>query len=445
MKKIFFALAALALSLQLVNAQDFGQEVYVKSPDAAKKGLDKALAASKDPKKAAKVATWMALGKAYMDAQDASVGNIAVNVNEAMLSYAMKGEKAASESLVNLRGDSFKKYEFAAKNVYVDGNGTIKLIEVTKPVAEDALVKAVEAYKKAYEVDLKHSKEKDIVKALNDLKGRLSDAAFDRYMLSDNAGASYLFEQASAAIEGAPINGLDSLSVLYAGTMAHSDNNIARAESLFKKCIANNYYGEDGEVFARLAEIYMNDNREDEGVEILKSGFTKFPESQNILLNLINYYLKNGKNYDELFDLLAKAKKNDPQNASLYSVEGDLHLRNNDCESAVKSYKEALQINPKYISGLYGLANTYVQLAINLEEKFEKEPGSMSDDDFDKLHLEYLLNAIDANKKGYESSDDVEIQKAFLYEVKRLYFVIRNVKPEYMAEYEKYNEIYKAL
>ena len=56
MKKILIALAVL-LAVQVADAQ-------VKTPEAAKKTLTSAEAASKDAKKAAKVATWLKLANA---------------------------------------------------------------------------------------------------------------------------------------------------------------------------------------------------------------------------------------------------------------------------------------------------------------------------------------------------------------------------------------------
>ena len=67
MKKIIFALVVL-LSVQFANAQ-------VKPAATAKKAVESAQAASQDPKKAAKVATWLKLAKSYVDAYNSPKGN----------------------------------------------------------------------------------------------------------------------------------------------------------------------------------------------------------------------------------------------------------------------------------------------------------------------------------------------------------------------------------
>ena len=67
MKKILIALAVL-LSVQVADAQ-------VKSPADSKKAVEAAEAASQNPKKAVKVATWTKLAGAYVEAFNAPAGN----------------------------------------------------------------------------------------------------------------------------------------------------------------------------------------------------------------------------------------------------------------------------------------------------------------------------------------------------------------------------------
>ena len=52
----------------------------------------------------------------------------------------------------------------------------------------------------------------------------------------------------------------------------------------------------------------------------------KFPQSQGVLIGLINYYINSGENTDRLFELISAAKSNEPNNASLYYVEGNVNL-----------------------------------------------------------------------------------------------------------------------
>ena len=76
MKRILIALA-LVLSVQVASAQA--------TADAARKAIDKARVATENPKKVDKVATWLALGKAYMGAYNQPTVQVLRNSSKAEL------------------------------------------------------------------------------------------------------------------------------------------------------------------------------------------------------------------------------------------------------------------------------------------------------------------------------------------------------------------------
>ena len=154
MKRILIALAVL-LSVQVADAQ-------TKTPEVAKKAVEAADAAAQNPKKATKVATWLKLATSYMDAYNAPIGNAWVGASKQELSLLMAGQKPVSVENVVIEGQPFSKEVYADKELYFNQAGQLIIIKVTKPVIEDALAKAIDAYEKAYEVDVKKTKVKDI-------------------------------------------------------------------------------------------------------------------------------------------------------------------------------------------------------------------------------------------------------------------------------------------
>ena len=101
MKRILIALAMLA-AVQVAVAQ-------VKSPDAAGKAVAKAETAANDAKKATKVATWITLGKAYMDAYNAPAGSAWVGAARQELTLLMGADKPQGEQQVELNGTPYIK------------------------------------------------------------------------------------------------------------------------------------------------------------------------------------------------------------------------------------------------------------------------------------------------------------------------------------------------
>ena len=346
MKKILLALAVLA-SMQVANAQ-------VKSAADAKKAVEAAEAAASNEKKAIKTATWIKLGQEYVKAYDAPTGNIIPGSSKTELALMMGSEKPVSTEAVEIQGTPYTKEVYADKNLYFNANGQLAVIEVTKPVYADALEKAIAAYQKAYDLDASHAKSKDIAAAFDLIGQKYNTEAYNKYTLGDLASASKYFEKAAEVEALAPLSKIDTTSIYNAGFTAWATKDMSKAKELFEKCYNLGYYYEGGEVFAKLADVDTLNTK-----KYLEEGFEKFPQSQSILIGLINYYLKSNESTDRLFELLDKAKANEPNNASLFYVEGNIRSQLGDTENAVKAYRKCAEINPEYEYGFIGEGTMY--------------------------------------------------------------------------------------
>ena len=444
MKKILIALAVM-FAVQLADAQ-------VKTPEAAQKALDGAIAASQDAKKATKVATWLKLATSYMDAYNAPAGSAWLGASKQELKLLMANEKVKKTENVVLGGEPCTKEVYANKNFYYNAQGQLIMIEVTKPVVENALDGALKAYAKAYEVDVKQTKIKDILAGIENINKKYLDEGMNKYMLEDLAAASALFGKSAEAAATAPLSKVDTTALYNAGFTAWMVKDYANAEAYFNKCLAVNYYYEDGEVFAKLADIYTNTEKKTEARDILEKGFTMFPQSQSILIGLINYYLTNNEDPNRLFELIALAKKNEPNNASLYYVEGNIYneLRQADPEKAeeyiakaVAAYDACAGISAEYEFGYIGKGIMYYNIAIELQEKAANE---LDDAKWSALNDQFtaaLKNAREPFENAYNVSKDDALRVNIAEYLKNIYYRFSSEGPEYEAGYKKYNEVVK--
>ena len=444
MKKILIALAVM-LAVQVADAQ-------VKTPEAAKKSLDGAVAVSKDAKKATKVATWLKLATAYMDAYNAPAGAVWLGASKQELQLIMGNQKPSSVSQVNLGGEPCTKEEYRDKEFYFNQNGQLVMINVTKPVVADALDGAHNAYAKAYEVDLKKSKTKDIVAGLENVAKKYLDEGMNKYMLDDYAGASVLFEKSAAAAATAPLSRIDTTALYNAGFTAWMVKDYPRAKKFFEECLAAGYYYEGGEVFAKLADINSNLGDKEASRDVLEAGFTKFPQSQSILIGLINYYLTNNEDPNRLFELIGLAKKNEPDNASLYYVEGNVYneLRQADpakadeyLAKAVEAYDACAGINAAYEFGYIGKGIMYYNIAIELQDKAANELDDAKWAALNEQFTQALKNALDPFEKAYNISKDDSLRVNVAEYLKNIYYRFSSDGPEFEAGYKKYNEVVK--
>ena len=436
MKKILIALAVL-LSVQVADAQ-------TKTPEAAKKAVESAEVAAANPKKAAKLATWTKLASAYMDAYNAPAGAAWLGASKQELQILMGNQKPISTENVVVAGDQLVKEVYADKEFYYNVNGQLAIINVTKPVVEDALAKAAEAYKKAGELDVKGSKSKDIMAGLANVASKYIDDGMNCYQFGDLAKASQLFEKAANVSAIAPLSKVDTTALYNAAYTAWAGKDYERAKNFFEKCLDANYYYEGGEVFAKLGDVYTNLGDAKKGAEILEKGFVKFPQSQSILIGLINYYMTSGEDTDRLFTLIDEAKKNEPDNASLYYVEGNIYKELKNVEKAVESYYKCAEINPEYEFGYIGAGILYYELAIELQEKASNEYDDKKYNELVGQLEQALKNALDPFEKAYAVSKDDQLKVSVAEYLKNIYYRFYSNGPEYEAGYKKYDEVVKS-
>ena len=435
MKRILIALA-LILAVQAADAQ-------VKSPEAAKKAVESAEKAAQDAKKATKVATWLKLATSYMDAYDAPAGNILLNSPRMQLQMMMGNEKPVSVEEVVVDGTPFLKEVYPNKNLYFDGADVLRVLEVTQPVYEDALAEALKAYVKAYEVDAKKSKVSDIKNGIQSIAQKYFMDGMNQYSLGNYNKAGELLGKAAAASETAPYSVVDTTALYNAGYIYWAAGDNETAKTYFEKCLANDYYYENGEVFAKLGDVYFKLQDKAKGVEILEAGFVKFPQSQSILIGLINYYLESGENTDRLFELIGEAKKNEPGNVSLYYVEGNIHKQLGNFEKALAAYKECAVVDPNYDFGYHGQGSLYYDKAVEISEQAQNEFDDAKYNALVKEYEQLLLDAIEPFEKAFEVSKNDMVKLNAAEYLKNIYYRFSSVEDKYMQGYNKYNDYVK--
>ena len=444
MKKIIIALALLA-GVQIAGAQQ-----QVKSLSAAKSAVESALAASQNAKKAVKAATWIKLGQAYIDAFSAPQGSGWIGASENELNLVMSNDKVLGVREETVQGVPYVVKSYEASDYYFDQNGMLAIIKVTKPVVENSLGHALDAFKQAYAVDEKGKKTEDIVKGIRAISEKLSDEAVNAYKFGNLEKASELFEKAADASAVAPFAQLDTNSLYNAGLTAwmlagskqgeEATPWYQRAQNLFQKSLDNNYMGENGEVFAKLSDIADKLGDKALSKEYLQKGFAAFPGSQSIIVGLINYYVNAGEDPNEIFKLLDLAKANEPNNASLYYVEGNIRKDLGDEAAALAAYDKCAEINPNYEYGYVGRGILLYNKAVDLQEKGSNE---MDDTKYQAIMEEFeaaLKGCIEPFEKAFEISKADDVKSSIAQFLKNACFRFRT-DPEYQAKYDKYNAI----
>lgn len=431
MKKILVLATALLLLAPFANAQ-------LKPSADVKKTVEKARADAENPKKAGKAATWIKLGKCYLNAYSDATGSVQLGQNEMDAALFINAKPVADPEMVEINGNQYVKYTYSTVNLYYQ-DGHIAAIEPTDIAYPDALVLAGESYAKAYELDPK--KAKDITEALRLVQNRLNQSASSLYAIGQNASASVDFEAAFDVTVATNLFEKPDFDALYNAILVSTfDSNFERVRDLSVKALAAGYEG-NGDVYAKLGDAYGQLGDVAHQKEALETGFAKYPENEAILFSLINYATQNGEPNDYVFSLLHKAQELDPKNASLWYVEGNIYLNNKEFENALAKYHAAQEIDPNYLYSFYqeGVLWATWHDALQDESNTVAPNNYRLLDEYDARMAECLKNSIKPFEHCFENGDD-SFKLACSQYLTQICFILRNKGQEYVEK----SEFYKA-
>ena len=261
--------------------------------------------------------------------------------------------------------------------------------------------------------------------------------------MGDLVKASEYFALAADAMNTAPLSQIDTNSVYNAAFTAWMNKDYERAKTYFEKCLSYEYYYEDGEVFAKLADVYSNLNQPEASVAMLEQGFAKFPQSQAILIGLINYYISNNQDPAKLFELIDLAKKNEPNNASLYYVEGNIYKQLGEIEKAAEVYYRCTDVNPEYEYGYIGAGVMFYEEAVKVSDAASTEYDDAKYNALVEKFEKLLLDAIDPFEKAYNVTKDENLKVSIAEYLKNIYYRFITKGEEYEAGYKKYDAVVK--
>lgn len=166
---------------------------------------------------------------------------------------------------------------------------------------------ALEAYKKAAEIDPK--KAKDAQKFITGEDPSLFNAfvrqGAEKYQNKNLAGALEMFQLAQT------VNSKDTLASLYGGIAAQQIDKKEEAKTQFEKYVENG--GKDPSVFYGLAQIYRGENNFDKAVATLNKGLERSPGNKDLKSEVVNILLASGKEDQAIAELTALTKS-DPTN-----------------------------------------------------------------------------------------------------------------------------------
>jgi tetratricopeptide (TPR) repeat protein len=275
-----------------------------------------------------------------------------------------KAKEALDQAMIDEKSKDWFNTYFAkgklCQAVYKSDNPKFKAFY------SDPLGEAYNAFEKSIELDPKGGTKKRIIANMiyNSLALDLYNQGGAQFEAKDFVGALKSFETQIQITESDKYAGAIDTGMYYnAGLAASNSGKYQAAIDYFNKCAEMKYMGITP--FYQIYESYMGMGDTLKAESILKSLPDKFPGDKSITLQLIDLYIKSGKN-DEALKYLQVAKEADPGNFSLYFAEGIIHLNSNKYDDAIVNLAKSIEINPDLYDSQYGLGAAYINKASDM-------------------------------------------------------------------------------
>jgi len=381
MKRIALLFVSVFVGATLLSAQT------TQTVESLMKAKDKSDADIENPKKNVKSATWEKRGNLFLDISQFTTKGLYVSMPQEGISGAklIVGDPQSIAAT-----DKGEDWIYERVTLHFEA-GKLASWDETKPLDEDANNKALEAYKKADELDTKGKfKTKTSTKAsIAILRGIYTNKGV-KYFGGKKYKKAVTELQKALELAEYPKEASDTLFntglvTYYVGVMAQNGGDKETAKKYYELCIAKEY--QEAAPYQALASIYKEMKQPKKEMETLQAGFDKYPNSKEILIGFINYYLTSGQS-EKALKKLTKAVKDNPENPTFHYAIGTLYdtmVKDTTDKytvedkaayltKAMESYNTAIELKPEYFEALYNLGALHYNEAARILKEADKLP-----------------------------------------------------------------------
>ena len=231
---------------------------------------------------------------------------------------------------------------------------------------EDPLAEAYTAYEKAISLDPKGGTKKKIITNMiyNSLALDLYSQGSKKFEAKDFEGALKSFATQIEITESDKYAGAIDTGMYYnAGLAAINSKQYQDAIKYFQKCAEMQYLGITPHI--QIYESYMGLGDTTKAENYLLDLPNKFPGDNQVILQLIDFYLKADKP-EQAQKYIKMAKDADPNNYSLYFAAGIMYLNQNKFDEAIEELGKSIEIKNDLYDTQYGLGAAYINKAADM-------------------------------------------------------------------------------
>ncbi len=391
-----------------------------------------------NPKKNVKAATWLERGKVFVEAYTTPTNGMYPRLPETM-AQTLFGKPSGNKT-VKFGDQSYKELKYKAVTAYSQ-DGEIKFWISNVEITPEALPKAIEAYRKAYDLDKgTANKVKDGLTNVTNAYKQDADYYFSTRKYDQ---AAEVFRKVYELQIDAPISVIDTASIYNAGYLFAVANKYQDGAECLK--LAKQYgYDNDGDIYYLLGHCYTGMDDKAAAKEALTEGVKKYPKNSKIVESLIAYYSTSGEDPAQIIPLVQGAIDNDPSNPELWGGLGRIYDKLGDPDKAIDAFAKSAELTPKDFGANFNLGLLYIKKGDKMNEDLSKRQITNRKEYDDSLAamLDVYAQSIAPLERALAAKPNDNTTVELL---KNVCFRLRDAKPEYMEKYQKYNELLKTL
>lgn len=427
-----------SIATMSVSGTAFGQSGVNESNLMQK--VSKAEAATQDPKKNTKAATWITFGDANYNATIAPISSLYRGLSEIDLIYLM-GKNDQSTDTVS--GIPMTKASYDYVDVYLS-NGIVSFWKEKKTINPGGLEKAKDAYMKAYELDKDNAATvKKVQQGLTNVYNWYKQIADNNFTQQNLPVAAAEFAKAYDLLQEGVITAADTTSSFNAGLIYAILKDYPNGEKYLSAALKDGL-AKGGDTYYYLNLCYTGEGKNTEAKQVLMDGIKAYPMNSKLVEGLLAVYAATGEDPNEIIPLVNEAIQNDPKNPELYAGLGRVYDKLGQPDKSIEAFKQALALAPDDFATNYNIG-------LMLIKRGDEANNALNDKMFTSTESlkaeEAAVNAMYAEalaplEKAHELQPD-DITTVEL--LKNLYFRFRDDNAQYMEKYKHYNELLESM
>ncbi|HDZ40595.1 MAG TPA: tetratricopeptide repeat protein [Bacteroidetes bacterium] len=229
---------------------------------------------------------------------------------------------------------------------------------------DDQLVYAYDSYLKSMELDDKSSMEKMVIIQLPALANDFLTWAAMEFERENYDKSTLAFEKL-LDIQGSDIymGTVDTVVVFNTALAAYNAKDYEKAHKYLDQSIDLKY----GEITPYLLkyQAYLEQGKIENAETALRNAFEAYPEDEQILLTMIQFFIDNDKRQEAL-DYLNLALEDAPDNYNLHYAKGVMHMQSEDYDKALESMLKSIELEDEYFNSQYNAGVCYYNKGANM-------------------------------------------------------------------------------